>query len=523
MAWKGILFAALLIGLPSGAQAHWRKAESEHFVIYADDSERDLLAFGEALERYHAAMAFITGRDQASPSPSNRVTIFVVGGERDVQKLYGGDAKFVGGFYVPRAGGSRAFVQKIGSIRRDPDFSLTVLLHEYAHHFLISSSRFAMPRWISEGAAEFYASANFPRDDGVGIGRPAVHRAGELYHARDVSVRELFDPDLYEENRRNGYDAFYGRSWLLYHYLYFEDERRGQLQTYWAALINGKPPLEAAQEGFGDLDELQDDLDDYLNSSRMSSFALSADMLPIRPVSVSTLSEGMDEMIAVQIRSQRGVNREQALELLVDAREIAAKYPDDPGVLAALAEAEYDAGHPDEAIAAADRAIAIDPTLTNPYVQKGFALFAKASDAGADADWDASLQPWVALNKRENDHPLPLIYFYRIAQMRGKPVPDLARQALEWALELAPFDLSLIFQTALMQAEQGRIADARQTLLSLTFNPHGGELSDRARKLREALAKFDEGTPVGPDQLPMSLYFQIEEGSGGDGGEENAG
>ncbi len=494
---------AIALGLvPTGATAHWRKASSEHFVIYADDSEGDLRNFGETLERYHAAMAYLVDRDQKPPSPSNRVTIYVVGSERKVQKLMGGDSKFVGGFYIPRAGGSRAFVQKIGSIRKDPDMSVTILLHEYAHHFLMSSSRFAMPRWMNEGAAEFYASAAFPRDGGIDIGRPAAHRAYELFNARDVSLEELFDPEVYAERRGKRYDAFYGRSWLLYHYLFFNDARQGQLAKYWTALVNGAAPLDAARTAMGDLDQLDDELDDYLNARRMMQISLKPESLPIGPVTVTELSEGMDDMIDVQIRSQRGVSRELALEIVEDARRIAADYPGDARVLAALSEAEFDAGNPDRAIAAADAALAIDPTLPNPYVQKGYALFAKAEEAGADADWDAALRPWVALNRLENDHPLPLIYFYRIAQMRGGKVPELARNALEWASQLAPFDLGLAYQTALMQASEGKIALARSTLLPVAFDPHAGRMASRAKSLRAFLADAEEGTPVRPEDLP---------------------
>jgi hypothetical protein len=50
----------------------------------------------------------------------------------------------------------------------------------------------------------------------------------------------------------------------------------------------------------------------------------------------------------IRIRSQRGVNRAQANELLLDAPTIAARFPLDPSVLAALAEAEHDVGNQKE-------------------------------------------------------------------------------------------------------------------------------------------------------------------------------
>ena len=66
-------------------------------------------------------------------------------------------------------------------------------------------------------------------------------------------------------------------------------------------------------------------------------------------------------MMPVIIRSRRGVDDEGAKAVLTDARAIASRFPKDPAVLSALAEAEHDAGNDKEAIAAADAALADDP------------------------------------------------------------------------------------------------------------------------------------------------------------------
>lgn len=327
-------------------------------------------------------MVLVSGRSVVAPSPSNRVTIFVVGSQRDIRKLSGSDSKSIAGFYVPRAGASRAFMQDIRNRSNGyPDFSTVILLHEYAHHFLIGSSRYAMPRWMSEGAAEFFASAGFNKDGSVQICRPAMHRAGELHYADEVSVHELLDAELYEQRRRKGYDAFYGMSWALYHYLIFGEERKGQLDEYAGLVMQGKNSLEAAKEAFGDIDVLDKEVERYLKQRKMFNIKLPPERISYGPISLRELPEGEAEMMDVRIVSQRGVTREQALELVVEAREIAARFPNDPGVLTALAEAEYDAGNDDAAIMAADRAIAIDPMRPNAYVQKGYALFRKAENA----------------------------------------------------------------------------------------------------------------------------------------------
>lgn len=482
------------------AQAEWYEASSEHFVIYADDSEKDIRQFAENLEKYHAAMAFLTSRSTEAPSPSNRVTIFVVGSQRDIRKLAGSENDEIAGFYVPRAGASRAFVQDIRNRSNGyPDFSTVVLLHEYAHHFLISSSPYAMPRWMSEGAAEFFASAGFERDGSVLIGRPAMHRAGELRYADDVSVHELLDPELYERRKGKRYDAFYGMSWALYHYLIFDTDRKGQLPRYTALIREGRPSMEAATEAFGDIDELDKDVARYLKQRRMLTFDLTPDLISYRPVTLRQLPEGEAEMMDVRIVSQRGVTREEALELVGKAREIASAYPADPGVQTALAEAEFDAGNDDEAIAAADAAIAIDPRRPNAYVQKGFALFRKAEDAeDRDAAYGEAMRAFSALNKIENDHPLPLIYYYRSFLERGVRPNETARHALERAATLSPFDQGLAMNAALMFADEGKIELARHTLKPLATNPHGGSLADHASEYLDALESVEEGVSWNP-------------------------
>lgn len=485
------------LGASSPAVAHWHEAQSEHFVVYADDSAKDVKKFAEMLERYHSALRVLTQRDTPSPSPSNRVTIFAVGNEREVRKLVGDDARNVAGFYIPRAGASRAFVPDVRVSHGEPHFSFIVLLHEYAHHFLIGSSRYAMPNWLSEGAAEFFASSRFPRDGSIQIGRPAYHRAAELHYSADVSVEELLDYELYEQNRGKGHDAFYGRAWALYHYLTFSEERGGQLAQYWLTIAEGTPARAAAEQVFGDLDVLERELDAYLRQRRLNLFNLNPEQVPIGTITVRQLSEGMDEAMPLRIRSQRGVSREQALELLPDARKVAARYPNDADVLAVLAEAEHDAGNDAEAIAAADRAIAIDPTVKNAYVQKGLSLFRIAGEADdPDAAYAAAMVPFSELNKLENDHPLPLIYYYRSFLERGETPTETARHALERAAELAPFDRDLALNAAIMQMGEGKIELARYNLKPVAADPHGGGMADQARALLGKLDGVEEGTAL---------------------------
>lgn len=484
------LVAICLLLVPAAAHAEWLEASSDHFVVYAEARATDARLFSQQLESYHAAMAAVTGTPNLRPSPSNRLTIYVVSSEAQVRKLYGANSQYIGGFYIPRAGGSVAIVPRVRATHGQIDTSMITLLHEYAHYFLIGSSNFPMPRWMSEGAAEFFSSAAFPNDGGVELGRPAQHRAYELYMAIDVTANDLLDPAAYEKRRGKGYDAFYGKSWLLYHYLTFSLDRKGQLSRYLALMSQGKDPRSAAIEAFGDFGQLEHELDRYLLKSRMTMLKLPASMIKTGPVVVQGVSAGANAMMPVIIRSRRGVDDEGAKAVLTDARAIASRFPKDPAVLSALAEAEHDAGNDKEAIAAADAALANDPKQVNAYVQKGLSLYRMAQDApDEDEGYKQARATFIALNRIENDHPLPLFYYYDSFARQGKTPSSLALQGLERASELAPFDLGLRMTLAMQQLRIGDRKEARRNLLPVAYNPHGGSLAETASTVLERMDK----------------------------------
>jgi hypothetical protein len=377
------------------ARADWVEASSDHFVIYSEQNERAVRGFSERLELYHAAMSHVFRAQRTRPSPSNRVTIFVVSNEDQVRKFSKTDNRYLAGFYVPRAGSSIALVPKVKASGDQWNLSPeTILYHEYAHHFMAGITSRTYPRWFVEGFAEFFAGARF-REDSVGLGTPATHRAFELAYARQIPIRELLEFDGGEKNWKHGFDAFYGQSWALFHYLQFAPERAGQLARYEKLLASGDTALEAAEGAFGDLTQLQKSVDSYTERRRMSYLSIARSSLPIGPITIRPLPPGEAAIMPTKVRSKVGVTRDEALQLVPEARRIAGLHPNDPAVLTALAEAEFDAGNDDDAIAAADRALALDPNQINAHIQKGYALFHKAKTASSPDAWKAVRNAFV--------------------------------------------------------------------------------------------------------------------------------
>ena len=458
------------------ALADWYEASSDHFVIYAEESEKEIRKYSERLERYFSAMTFVLPTKMSKPSPSNRVTIYVVRNERVVRKLYGGnDARYMQGFYVPRAGGSLAIIPPInvGNGGKASQSEL-VLMHEYAHHFMAENAPYMVPRWYSEGFAEYFATAKFESNGTVGLGLPAEHRAYELFEGRDVSIERLLDSKLYEAQKSKAYDNFYGRSWLLFHYLFTDDGRRNQIVDYLNRLNRGEAELPAATAAFGDLKALDKALDSYLRQRKMQYLRITADRLSVGQITVRKLNDGEAASMPIRIRSKRGVNQQTAAELVLEAREVARKFPDEPAVQAALAEAEYDSGDDEAAIRAADKALAVAPGNMTALIQKGYALTRIANETKTQEAWSAARKHFVSVNKIENDHPIPLIYYYLsfIGQDKEPNVPAL--DGLEWALELAPYDGGVRMMVAMRQMHDKRFAEAMRTIGPLAYHPHAG-------------------------------------------------
>lgn len=480
------LMGMALALLASTAQAEWLEVSSDHFVIYSDQDAEQVQRFAERLERYHAAMTYVHGAQDTKPSPSNRVRIFAVANAATVRKVLGTKQRYLVGVYIPRAGGSVALIPKLENASTYDVSGETVLYHEYAHHFMRVLTPRAFPRWFTEGFAEFYASSKFNKDGTIAVGAPPFYRAAELRHARVVPIRTMLSFD--GGAGRSGFDAFYGQSWVLFHYLQMDGKRSGQLVKYQKLLASGTPALAAAEAAFGDLDGLNQDMNAYMRRRQVTVRVIDANALKVGSISIRKLPVGEAAMMPTIIESKVGVDEEEAKALVPVARKIAATYPDDARVMAALAEAEFDAGNDDAAIIAADRALAIDPTQIDAHLQKGYALARKAlSGAPASPSWQEVRAQFVRANAVENDHPVPLMYFYLSYTQAGVSPTQNAIDGLEWALELAPYDPSLRWLVAQQMVSDERLRDAIDTLGPLAYSPHPSDETEKALKLLQQL------------------------------------
>jgi tetratricopeptide (TPR) repeat protein len=284
--------------------------------------------------------------------------------------------------------------------------------------------------------------------------------------------------------------SLYARGWLLTHFLTFEPSRQGQLANYIRKLNDGAGTLQSAREAFGDLKQLDRDLDRYMQRKKMSYWNLAADKITIGPITVRDATAAENALMDVKIRSRRGVNEAQAKELLPLVRRAAAAFAKDPFAQATLAEAEFDAGSLAEAEAAADRALAANPKYVDALIYKARAQMAAATKAGLrDKErWSGIRKLIVAANRADPNDPEPLILFYRSFLEQGiEPTPN-ATQGLLIASAAAPQDRTLRMNVALQMLRDGKAAEARRALMPIAFDPHADQTGKAAAQL---LAKLD--------------------------------
>lgn len=478
MGWKWGIGAALALAAPVHAAAPWFEASSAHFRVYTPGSADAARALATKLERFDRAMHEIRGLAETPVSSANRLDIYMSGGQGDIERLCAQSSRrrssctSVAGFYNPGIDGSAVFIPThVGDGGRFDLNAQVVLFHEYSHHIMFQNYATAYPAWFAEGFAEFNSTADLEDDGSVGFGKPAYHRFHALLAEPPLPMAKLFDGTTDKLGLQDR-ASLYARGWLLTHYLTFEDKRRGQLDAYLKAFAGGT--LEAAGQAFGPLPRLDSDLDTYLHRARMAYAILPASKLPPGEVTVRQLGPGEAAMMPVRIRSRRGVDpRTSAQEVVADARRVAAAYPADPAVQAALAEAEFDAGNDDAAEAAVDRTLQARPDDVVALTYKGRIHARRAARAKAAPQvWTEARSWYLRANRLQNDAALPLYLFYcSFLAEHVRPTANAAA-ALERAFTLVPQDDTVRLLLARQMLEDNRLSEMREVLAPAAYDPH---------------------------------------------------
>lgn len=488
-----------LVVTANPAEAKWLRADTANFIIYSEGNEQSLRGFAEKVERLDATLR---SRFNARREPEeNRLTIYLLPKAEDAARMHSGKRNGnAAGFYATHPEGTFAVSNREPDTGRNWLDGQTVLFHEYAHHFMLRYAPHAYPAWFVEGFAEYYATVDFTKEGHAQIGKPAHHRAYGLLAMPKMPVERMLLSRPAELRDGDEVEVFYGRAWLLTHMLYTSEERAGQLTKYISAINAGTEPAKAAADAFGDLDQLDKDLNRYL-SRPLTYRTTNQPIAIVGDVTIRPLTVAEDQLMPLRMeRLGAHGETERLIKLRAAHAKAEAKLSGDAAFWYERAALEWDLPK-DQRDAAMlksglERALAINPDHIHANVLTGLAL-AEELDAKGDFSavaWRSVRQPITRANRLAPNDPWPLYSWYNSFQQQGVNPPDIAHQGLARAFLLAPENEQMRFSYAFDLARKGEFDPAIKLAKTIAFDPHGG---GEGRQLIAQLEAMRDGKASG--------------------------
>jgi tetratricopeptide (TPR) repeat protein len=269
------LLCITLPALASDSNEHWLQVRSPHFVVLTDSNEKQARRIAGQFEQMRSV--FHTVMPNAASDAGSPIVVLALKDRKAFQSL------------EPEAYLAKGQLDLAGYFLNAPDKSYILLrldaegehpfatiYHEYTHYMMRKATW--LPLWLNEGLAEFYQNTDIHEKD-VLLGQASPDDIYYLRQNRLLPLPTLLNVDHtspYYHDEQKG-SVFYAQSWALTHYLEVADSQKKthRITDYAQLLIKGEDPVTAAQHAFGDLNQLQRSLQDYIQQGSFSMFKMS--------------------------------------------------------------------------------------------------------------------------------------------------------------------------------------------------------------------------------------------------------
>ncbi len=486
----GWLIAWTVLGAAPVA-AEWRRAESPHFVLFADASESQLRERIQLLEDFNRLLSMLASVEER---PAPKLHVYFVSGVDDLRTIRP-VPDGIAGYYISTDEGIAAFVNS-----RTEGRGTEILFHEYTHHFMRQHMRGAYPLWYVEGFADYFATVRFT-SRAIDIGNYSRGRIAALLDGQWLGMERVLSGGTEGLNQQN-LSLFYAQSWLLVHYFFSTPERQAAMMRLLGASRRNRDPAEALQIATGlTPDQLGRELRRYISSRQISyRRAPRANFATSPQVTLAALPRSAGDMVLFEAALRVGLLDEQRQPYLQRIRAAAARYPDDPLAMRVLAHAELLYGDAAAADPLLDRLVAASPNDAQLLYLKGLRHLMAAESDDPPEGAAAEARAWFARARAADPTHFQTLVGY-VRSLRGTPgftSPDTLQLLVE-ASELAPQVGSLALNAARILISQGRHLEAIEMLAPLAANPHDPALADAARRLiAEAAVRTDRSGPPTP-------------------------
>jgi len=293
-----LLLALVITSIASAKDLDERKwifAESDHFSIYSAQSKRkteNLLIHLEALRSIFSGDTRVERLLNSKPT-----RLLATASVTDYRQLH----VMAGSVGVYRSTLRENFIVVAQSFQMS---EAQVMLHEFAHFALRSTSQYAFPAWWDEGYAE-YVSGSRLHHDSFDIGLPLKGRLNDLDHVRWLPWDKLLALTSTSGLSGDETAAFYAQAWLLVHYLHNREDKSRSISASWERFANqmhhSNDPVESFENAFGiSAKTLPSRVKKYARKSRFSYQRMNQRDLPFsKAVTVRTVDRQ-------EIRTQLG-------------------------------------------------------------------------------------------------------------------------------------------------------------------------------------------------------------------------
>jgi TonB family protein len=277
----GLILLAAALGQET-AEPKWVEIRSPHFVVASDSSEEEARGVTDQFEKMRTVFqAIFPG---AEVDPASPIVVLALKSKKDMEAIepasYRAEGQIVLAGLFLRAPEKNYILLRLNAPGLHP---YAAIYHEYTHLVWGRSGEW-LPLWLNEGWAQFYQNTEIHENEAV-IGGLAIKDIYSLRENKLLPLETLFSIDAtspYYHKEHEG-SIFYAESWALTHYLKMKDRSDGtdHLGDYVKAVGQKVDPVTAATQAFGDLRQLQAELEKYVDQDTFSSYSapvnLSAD------------------------------------------------------------------------------------------------------------------------------------------------------------------------------------------------------------------------------------------------------
>jgi len=392
-----LLFCCLALAAPAFAAKRqvWFETRSPHFVVVSNAGEKQARQTARQFEQIRSVFRqyIVIAQDHTGPI----ITILAVRDANSLRALLPEYWATKGhthpaGFFFYNLGQFEAAVQ-LDAPGPNP---YEGIYHEYYHALTLPYFP-GLPVWLSEGLADFFGNSEVTETE-ARLGEPDPDLIAELRRNKLIPLDVLFKVDHNSPyyNEQDKTSMFYAESWALTHYLMLGDDgaHKQLLVAYFQDLQYGTRH-EAATEAFGDLNELQKELERYVHgSSFLRVHRPAPPLIPDADLRTRSLSEAEVDAYLGGFAALRG-RPQEAKPLLEQALRL------DPKLSLAyqnLGLMQLSAGRRSEALASFSQAVELDPKNALTRYLRAYLSFGQRNIPTGDPQIEDDLRQAIALD-----------------------------------------------------------------------------------------------------------------------------